>query len=271
MTGARFARLGSFLVAVIFLLPAVSSAQSAIAGLVTDATGAILPGVYGRGAQSCVDRADADRGVGRQRPVPDRRPAARHLQRDVFAPGLQPFRPRRDRARVELHGTHQRTAQGRQPRRDGDGLWRSRLSLTCRAPRAAPCSRRNRWKCCRRAEATRAWPPRFLRLARRLAGRFDVGGSTQMWQGTVVGLWFSSRGHGARGRRHERRQHPQHGTDFRHLPQSERLRRDVLSGGRGLCRVADRRRPDQHDPEAGRQQIHLGRRRHVHEREPAGR
>src|SRR5688572_8549316 len=45
MTGVRFARLGSFLVAVIFLVPAVSSAQSAIAGLVTDTTGAILPGV----------------------------------------------------------------------------------------------------------------------------------------------------------------------------------------------------------------------------------
>ena len=45
MRGPRFARFGSLVVAVVLLTPAVSSAQSAITGLVTDATGAVLPGV----------------------------------------------------------------------------------------------------------------------------------------------------------------------------------------------------------------------------------
>ena len=45
MTGPRFARVGSLVILVVLLSPAVCFAQSAIAGLVTDTTGAILPGV----------------------------------------------------------------------------------------------------------------------------------------------------------------------------------------------------------------------------------
>src|SRR6187431_2725298 len=45
MAGPRFARVGSLVTLVVLLSPAVSFAQSAIAGLVTDTTGAILPGV----------------------------------------------------------------------------------------------------------------------------------------------------------------------------------------------------------------------------------
>ena len=45
MAGPRFARVGFLVVLAVLLTPAVSLAQSVIAGIVTDATGAILPGV----------------------------------------------------------------------------------------------------------------------------------------------------------------------------------------------------------------------------------
>jgi hypothetical protein len=60
--------------AFIIFAPTSGFAQSAIAGVVTDASNAVLPGVTVEAFQSCAYRKGAHRHDRRKRAVPDRRP-----------------------------------------------------------------------------------------------------------------------------------------------------------------------------------------------------
>ncbi len=73
----------------VLLAPATVSAQTGIAGVVRDTTGAIMPGVTVEASSPALIEKIA-RGDQRQRgPVQDRRPAARHLYGHVHAGGVQ--------------------------------------------------------------------------------------------------------------------------------------------------------------------------------------
>ena len=91
-------------------------AQSAIAGQVTDATGAVLPGVTVEAASPALiegTRTAVDRQPGSLR---DRGAAPRHLQSHLHDAGLLDADSRRGRAGLELHGAHQRTVEARRAR-----------------------------------------------------------------------------------------------------------------------------------------------------------
>ena len=63
--------------AMLLMVPAVSSAQSAIVGLLTDDSGGVLPGVSVEVSQPCDDRRLEDDGDGQPGPVPLRGHEAR--------------------------------------------------------------------------------------------------------------------------------------------------------------------------------------------------
>ena len=83
-------------------------AQSAIAGVVKDATGAVLPGVTVEASSPAliekVRVGDDQRGGA----VPRRRSASGHLHGDLHADRVQHRRPRGDRARSQFRGAGQR-------------------------------------------------------------------------------------------------------------------------------------------------------------------
>ena len=73
----------------VLLLPAAAYAQAAITGVVRDTSGAVLPGVTVEAASPVLIekvRSVVSDDTGQYR---DRRPAARHLLRDVYAARLQ--------------------------------------------------------------------------------------------------------------------------------------------------------------------------------------
>ena len=117
-------RVGSLVALVVLLSPAVSFAQSAIAGLVTDATGAVLPGVTVEARSPALIEQDAHGDVRRQRPVPSRGPAARHLQRDISRCPASARSSAKASCSSRLHGDDQRPDEGRRPRGDGHRIWR---------------------------------------------------------------------------------------------------------------------------------------------------
>ena len=103
------------------LAPATASAQTGIAGVVRDTTGAIMPGVTVEASSPALIEKSR-RGDQRQRgPVQDRRPAARHIYRHVHARGVQDGEARRHPARRDVHGPNQRRAPGWRDGRDADG------------------------------------------------------------------------------------------------------------------------------------------------------
>ena len=257
MIGARLVRVGSFVVLAVLLLPAVSFAQSAIAGSVTDTTGALLPGVTVEARSPALIEQVRTAVSDAQRPVPDRgtRPGTYNV---TFAlPGFSTFVRDGIVLESEFTATDQRAAAGRRPRGDRHGLRRvagrrrakheSRTVLSQEQMEVLPSGRSYQSL----AATIPALGSALAGTVRRRRVDADVAGNRR-------GVRVAVRRHGARSRRHERREHPQHRTNLRHLSQSERLRGNVVPGGRGLRRVADRRRPDQHDPEAGRQPIHRG-------------
>ncbi len=75
--------------AVLILLPAAAYAQAAITGVVRDTSGGVLPGVTVEAASPVLIEKVRSVVSGRNGPVPDRRPAARHLLGDVHAARLQ--------------------------------------------------------------------------------------------------------------------------------------------------------------------------------------
>ena len=114
-------RQRSALVALLMLgasvaLPGIALAQSAIAGVVRDSSGAVLPGVTVEASSPALIEKTKSGVTQRGWSVPDRRSASRCLQRDVHAARLQHGRAREHRARSQLHGADQR--------RDADRLAR---------------------------------------------------------------------------------------------------------------------------------------------------
>ena len=118
-------------ISLVVLFPSALYAQATIAGTVQDASGAVLPGVAVEAASPELISAD-----GRHRcvrPVPDREPAARHLQRHVHAARLQHLQARRAGALGHVRRFGQRRAEGRFDRGDDQSPERLRSS-TSRAP-----------------------------------------------------------------------------------------------------------------------------------------
>ena len=66
-----------FVCGLLVVLPASAFAQASITGVVKDASGAVLPGVTVEAASPGAHRKSPIGRHRRQRPVPDRRPAAR--------------------------------------------------------------------------------------------------------------------------------------------------------------------------------------------------
>ena len=94
--------------------PAFAQGQTgSIAGVVSDATGAVLPGVTVEASSPALIEKVAHRRHRRSGRIQDRRPAARHLQRDLHADRLQHRQARRHRADHRLHRQRQRRHAGR--------------------------------------------------------------------------------------------------------------------------------------------------------------
>ena len=113
---------GALVVALVsLLLPSAAYAQAAITGVVRDASGAVLPGATVEAASPVLIEKVRSVVQRRRRPVPHRRPAARHLFRDVLAARLHDRQARRHRAVGELRGHGERRPEGRRARRNGHG------------------------------------------------------------------------------------------------------------------------------------------------------
>jgi hypothetical protein len=185
MTGGRFARLGFFVVAVMFLMPAVSSAQSAIAGLVTDATGAILPGVTVEARSPALieqTRSVVSDGSGRYR-IEDLRPGTYSVTFSL--PGFSHY----VREGIVLESNFVATINGQLK----VGSLEETVTVTGASPVVDVQSTQSRTVLSKEQMETLPSGRSYQSLAATIpalgsatAGRFDVGGSTQMWQGTVV-------------------------------------------------------------------------------------
>ena len=185
MAGPRFARFGSLVVLLVLSSPAVSYAQSNIAGLVTDATGAILPGVTVEASSPALiekARSAVSDGAGRYR-IEDLRPGTYTVT--FTLPGFSNFV--REGIILESNFTATINAQlkvgsleetvtvsGASPVVDVQSTM-SRTVLSKEQMETLPTGR-----------SYQSLAATIPALGSALAGRFDVGGSTQMWQGTVV-------------------------------------------------------------------------------------
>ena len=112
--------------------PAIARAQASIAGVVKDPSGAVLPGVTVEAASPALIEKVRSVVTRRQRPVPDRRPAARHLHRHLHAAGFNTVK----REGIELTGRFTATvnaelASARSRKRSPSPA--RRRSSTCRA------------------------------------------------------------------------------------------------------------------------------------------
>ena len=103
-------------------LPTAALAQSAIAGVVRDPSGAVMPGVTVEAASPALIETDAIGRHRRRRAVQDRRSAAGRLHRSLHAAGVSHGEARRHRAAGELHGDDQRRAARRRARGNGHRL-----------------------------------------------------------------------------------------------------------------------------------------------------
>jgi hypothetical protein len=191
MTGARFAKIGLFGVLAVLLLPAVGFAQSAITGLVTDATGAVLPGVSVEARSPAlieqVRTAIADVN-GRYR-IEELRPGTyavtytlpgfTTLIRDGIV--LESEFTATLNVQLRVGGVEETvTVSGASPVVDVQTTM-SRTVLSHEQMETLPTGR-----------SYQSLAATIPALGSALAGRFDVGGSTQMWQGTVVAYGSSS-------------------------------------------------------------------------------
>src|SRR5213594_1855542 len=184
MVPRRFAG-AAFAAVLVSLFPTVSFAQSAVAGIVTDATGAVLPGVTIEAASPALIekvRTALSDGSGRYR-IEDLRPGTYKVT--FTLPGFSTFV--REDVVLETNFTASINAQlrvgtleetitvsGAAPVVDVQST-RVRSVLTKEQVDALPTGRSY--------QSIAATVPA---LGSALAGRFDVGGGNQMWQGTVV-------------------------------------------------------------------------------------
>jgi hypothetical protein len=181
----RLARVGSLVVLAVVLMPAVGFAQSAIAGQVTDATGAVLPGVSVEARSPALIeqvRTVVSDANGRYR-IEELRPGT--YQVHFALPGFSTFV--REGVVLESDFTATINAQlkvgaleetvtvsGQSPVVDVQTTM-SRTVLSKEQMETLPSGR-----------SYQSLAATIPALGSALAGRFDVGGSTQMWQGTVV-------------------------------------------------------------------------------------
>jgi hypothetical protein len=185
MPPTRVARAIIVAALTVFLFPAVSVAQSAITGVVTDPTGAVLPGVTVEAASPALIekvRTAITDGGGRYR-IEDLRPGTYRVTftlpgfstfvRDGF--DLEPEFTASINAQLRVGGLQETvTVSGASPVVDLQST-QSRTVLSKEQVDALPTGRS--------FQSIAATVPA---LGTALAGRFDVGGGTQMWQGTVV-------------------------------------------------------------------------------------
>jgi hypothetical protein len=182
---ARSARIGSLALLVVVLVPAVSFAQSAIAGLVTDATGAVLPGVTIEARSPALieqARTATSDAAGRYR-IEELRPGTYHVS--FTLPGFTTFVREgivleseftaTINAQLRVGGLEETvTVSGASPVVDVQSTM-SRTVLSKEQMEVLPSGR-----------SYQSLAATIPALGSAAAGRFDVGGSTQMWQGTVV-------------------------------------------------------------------------------------
>ena len=125
------------------ILPTMAYAQgSSIAGVVKDASGAVLPGVTVEAASRRPDRESPFGRHRRHRAVPDSRPAARHLHRHLYADRVQHRQTRRVRAAGRFRRHAERRSEGRRAR--GDDHRHRREPGRRRADREAAADARQR-------------------------------------------------------------------------------------------------------------------------------
>ena len=126
--------------AMLLMVPAVSSAQSAIVGLLTDDSGGVLPACRLKSSSPVMiegSKTDGDRQPG---PLPLRGDEARHLQADLLAHRLRHSGARRRGPALELHCNGERRDESRLARRD-DQRVRHRAAGRCAAGDAHDCDR----------------------------------------------------------------------------------------------------------------------------------
>jgi Carboxypeptidase regulatory-like domain len=185
MAGPRFARVGFLVVLAVLLMPAVTLAQSAITGLVTDATGAVLPGVTVEArspalieqTRSTVSDANGRYRIEELRPgtysVTFSLPGFSHFLREGIV--LESEFTATINAQLKVGSLEETvTVSGASPVVDVQSTM-SRTVLSKEQMEALPSGR-----------SYQSLAATIPALGSALAGRFDVGGSTQMWQGTVV-------------------------------------------------------------------------------------
>ena len=100
--------------------------RASIVGLVTDSTGAILPGVTVEASSPGADRTGPDCADRHRRPLRGGRPPAGHLRRHLHTPRLPHGPPRGHRPRGLVCRAGERGTERR--RRGGDGDGRRRVS-----------------------------------------------------------------------------------------------------------------------------------------------
>ncbi len=187
----RIAKLVCIAALAVLVVPAASFAQSAIAGAVTDATGGVLPGVTVEAASDALiegTRITVSDGNGRYR-IEDLRPGTYKVT--FTLPGFNTFV--REGVVLEANFTAPINAQlrvggvqetitvsGATPIVDIQST-QSRTVMTRAQVDALPTGRS--------FQTIAATVPA---LSSQLAGRFDVGGTTQMWQGTLVAYGAAS-------------------------------------------------------------------------------
>ena len=185
MVSARCARLVFVVALATLLYPAAGFAQSAIAGAVTDSTGAVLPGVTVEATSPALIeqlRSAVSDASGRYR-IEDLRPGPYKVTFTVA--GFSTF-VREDivleseftatiNAQLRVGGVQETvTVSGASPVVDVQSTM-SRTVLSQEQIETLPSGR-----------SYQSLAATIPALGSALAGRFDVGGSTQMWQGTVV-------------------------------------------------------------------------------------
>src|SRR5881409_3914042 len=184
MASRRFAG-AAFAAVLVSLFPTVSFAQSAITGLVTDATGGVLPGVTVEAASPALieqTRTAVSDGSGRYR-IEDLRPGTYKVT--FTLPGFSTFV--REGVVLESEfvasvnaqlrvGTLEETVtvSGAPPVVDLQST-QSRTVLNREQVEALPTGR-----------SFQSIAATIPAVGTALAGRFDVGGGTQMWQGTII-------------------------------------------------------------------------------------
>ena len=105
--GAWALRARTLLVMGLALFPGVAAAQSTISGVVTDASGAVLPGVSVEASSPALIEKTRSRDDRRSGSLHHRRHPAGRLFGHVHPPGVHRGQPRRDPGRRECHGSAQ--------------------------------------------------------------------------------------------------------------------------------------------------------------------